>query len=89
MSAKILDEQSKLAAVGEVLAGLGTLSSVARRHGISIGYLSILASRARRAVESKSVLSNNPASRDAERAMVEKLSERVQMLEKKFNRLFK
>jgi len=87
MSAKILDS-CKVTAVGEVLAGFGKLSSVARRHGISIGYLSILVSRARRAVESKE-LSINPPSRGAEGAVVEKLSERVQMLEKKFNKLFK
>lgn len=88
MSSKMLDDQSKMSAVGEVLAGCGTLSSVARRHGISIGYLSILVSRARQAVGSK----NNAKlgqKNYAHNESIIKLASRILKLEKKFNSLFK
>lgn len=89
MSAKIVDDRSKVAAVGEALAGFDTLSSIARRHGISIGYLSVLTSRARRAVESKTISTSASLEADREKASIRRLTERVYHLEKKFNRLFK
>jgi transposase-like protein len=88
MSSKMLDDQSKISAVGEVLAGCGTLSSVARRHGISIGYLSILVSRARQVLESKNSakLSQKTSAQDES---ISRLASRILKLEKKINSLFK
>lgn len=83
-----LDEQSKMAAVGEVLSGMDSLSSVARRYGISIGYLSILSSRARRAIESKSSLKQSLDNKNEE-LDINDLAERLQNLEQKFNSVFK
>ena len=88
MSSKMLDDQSKMSAVGEVLAGCGTLSSVARRHGISIGYLSILVSRARQAVESKNSAKSSQKTY-LQNESISRLSSRILKLEKKFNSLFK
>lgn len=86
MSLKVLSEEAKATAVGEVLAGFGTLSSVARRHGISIGYLSILVSRARNAVESKTKQS---ATCKKDSMGISSLEVRVHKLEQKINRIFK
>lgn len=88
MSSKMLDDQSKMSAVGEVLAGCGTLSSVARRHGISIGYLSILVSRARQAVGSKNCAKSNQKNY-AQIESISRLASRILKLEKKINSLFK
>lgn len=88
MSSKMLDDQSKMTAVGEVLAGCGTLSSVARRHGISIGYLSILVSRARQAVYPKNS-ANLSQQTYAQKESISRLASRILKLEKKINSLFK
>lgn len=88
MSLKMLSEEAKTRAVGEVLAGLGTLSSVARRHGISIGYLSILVSRARKSIEPKSGAATGQ-SNSSETLQIKKLTARVQCLESKIDRIFK
>jgi len=86
MGLKAINDEAKATAVGEVLAGLGTLSSVARRHGISIGYLSILVSRARDAVETKAKKS---ALKRKDSTGISNLEVRVHKLEQKINRIFK
>ncbi|NCC61267.1 MAG: hypothetical protein EOM12_10065 [Verrucomicrobiae bacterium] len=85
-----LSDQRKFMAVGEALSETGTLTSIARKYGLSTGYLSMLASRARMEIESGQKAKIRKRRRASpEHTEIADLTMRLSSLEEKFNKIFK
>lgn len=81
-------DETKMVAVGEALLGMETLTSIARRYGMSVGYLSILTSRARKAVIASK--GNNYTERKVRKNIaIRDLYSRISNIEVKIDRIFK
>lgn len=85
---RLLNEQAKMNAVGEVLGGLATQNTIARKYGLSSGYLSILTARARNAI-CGSQLYEHVGIESNLRNKIGELSNRISNLEDKINKIFK
>ncbi len=82
-----LSDQEKFLAVGEALSATGTLTSIAQKYGLSIGYLSMLTSRARSAIGSGQKVKTSKM-QGASPEMAD-LTMRISNLEEKINTIFK
>lgn len=87
---RYLSEQAKILAVGEALSGMYTLTSIAQKYGLSIGYLSMLASRARNAVGGRETQKKRKSKkRHRANQQIVDLTNRLLTLEEKINAIFK
>ncbi len=86
---KNLSVEAKIQAVGEALQGASTLTEIAQKYGLSIGYLSILTSRAKGVVAKSKRVTKKHSKKSENIFAVQDLINRVSNLEVKFNSIFK